>query len=104
MRPQHLEDLAAPPPLGYRPIRGPEVAHRLRPLPLGRLRPNKRIRVRLARRYGRVRRRVRVRGLALRRPVVYVPVVLIEQRVVLRQEAARHAGQMGLCKRREEEV
>lgn len=93
MVPQHVENLAAPPSLRHRPIRRLEVAHRLRPLARGWLGAHDAI-------VGRVRRGHPRPRLALRGPVVDVPVVFVEKQVVLRQEARRHGGEVRLGKRR----
>jgi hypothetical protein len=100
MNPQQLENLAALPARRNRPVRRLKVAHRLRPLPRRRIGADKGI----GRRVRGVRGRVRVRGLALRGPVVYVPVVFVEQLVVLRQEGRGQRRQVGLGKRRQEQV
>lgn len=112
MIPEQLQNLTLPPPLRHRPIRGAEIAHRLRPLATRRLTLNHVVSVagvggaraalgdgRVGR--GRVRRR---RGLALRRPVVDVPVVLVEEQVVLVKLCGRHGGEVGGGEGGEEEV
>jgi hypothetical protein len=93
MLPQQLQDLAIPPPLGHRPVCGPEVADSLRPLAGGWVALDDVLLVRGA--CGRgwrardagvgVRLGVGV-GLELGGPVVDIPVVLVEEEVVLIEE------------------
>lgn len=110
MRSQQLQHLAVLPALGHGPVRGLEVAHRLRPLALGRVSLGDDALLGLAAgglvgghgaragpagRHRRVGGRV---GLVLRGPVVYVPVVFVEEEVKLRQLLARHGGEVGCRK------
>lgn len=93
MVPQQAQDLTVPPPRRHRPVRRLVVADRLRPLAARGLALDLLDFVVRRRRRGRalgdagvgVRLR-RVRRLQLRGPVVDVPVVLVEEEVVLVEE------------------
>lgn len=106
MLPQHLQHLTSSPPPRHRSIRRLEITHCLRPLPRRRLAANKRIRLvrwQTARAGGTTRHRgigrgIRLGGFALRGPVVYVPVVFVEELVVFGEEGGCHGGEVGFCK------
>lgn len=100
MIPQHGENLAVLPPRGDGSVRGLEVANRLRPLARGRVACDL-----VARRLGVLGGWVR-RGelLLLRGPVVNVPVVLVEEEVVLVEQLGGERGEVLGCECREEEV
>lgn len=88
MAPQHLQNLTILPPGGHRTIGGLESADGLRPL------AGRPLALDLEVLGGRgAARWVRARQLLLlRRPVVDVPVVFVEEEVVLVEEWARQAG------------
>jgi hypothetical protein len=99
--PQLIKDLAVPPARRYRPIGRLEVAHRLRPLARGRLACDLvALRLRVNVRGGWRLRGRRVRGrelLLLRGPVVNIPIVLIEETVVLVEELGGQRGEVSSC-------
>lgn len=126
MLPQQAQNLAIPPALRHRPVGRLERAHRLRPLPAPRrtLPPGIGL-LSLARRgralvlgrglrgcggggradapLGRLLRRGRVGG-GLRGPVVDVPVVFVEEEVVLLELGGGHGDEVGGGEGGEEEV
>lgn len=86
MRSQHVEDLAIPPPHGHGSIRSLEVADCLGPFTSRRVAGNL-----IAGRLGVLKLgRVCVgEFLLLRRPVVQIPVVLVEEEIELVEQRAR---------------
>lgn len=100
MVPQKLENLTVLPSRRHRAVRRLERSDGLRPLSHGAITLDLKI---LGR--GRAAGWVGVRKfLLLSRPVVNVPVVLVEEEVVLVEEVRRKGGEVGGGKGREEEV
>ena len=114
MLPQQLEHLATPPALRHRPVRGLVVADGLRPLSLGRVaHGDDAVLVEVSRVGGHgasgcfaagdgwVGGRC---GFVLGGPVVYVPVVFVEEEVVLCELGFGHGLEVFGCEGGEEEV
>ncbi len=116
MLPQHGQYLTILPPCRHRPIRRFESPYRLRPLPTPRRPLTPRIRRRRAVDPCALRGRcgkfgavafgglARGRGRFLRGPVVDVPVVFVEEEVVLLELGRRHAAEVGVGEGGEEEI
>lgn len=113
--PQHRQNLTVLPPLRHRPIRWLESSNRLRPLPTPRRTLPPFVRFGLVHRLALRHRRGEVRTAAFSRlvggwgwflccPVVDIPVVFIEEEIILLELFRGHVWEMGIGEGGEEEV